>query len=30
VRPDQFIAKIQPLDDHSGLERYFDEFMIPA
>jgi len=30
VRPDQFIAKIQPLEDYSELERYFDEFMISA
>jgi len=30
VRPDQFIAKVQPLDDFMGLAAFFDGFMIGA
>lgn len=29
VRPDQFIAKIQPLDDYASLAEFFDGFMCP-
>ena len=28
VRPDQFIARVQPLDDYTGLAQFFDRFMI--
>ena len=28
VRPDQFIARVQPLDDHRGLEQFFGRFMM--
>ena len=28
VRPDQYIANILPLDDHTGLESFFDAFML--
>ena len=28
VRPDQFIARVQPLDDHTGLEQFFGRFMM--
>jgi hypothetical protein len=30
VRPDQFIAKIQPLDDYASLAEFFDGFMCPT
>lgn len=30
VRPDQFIAKVQPLDDFAGIAQFFNEFMTPA
>ena len=30
VRPDQFIAKVQPLDDFAGLARFFDGVLLPA
>ena len=29
VRPDQFIARVQPLADFGGLAEFFDTFMIP-
>jgi phenol 2-monooxygenase len=28
VRPDQFIAKVQPLDDNAGLSAFFAPFMV--
>ncbi|MGB5172356.1 MAG: hypothetical protein WBN69_13065, partial [Eudoraea sp.] len=30
VRPDQFVAKVQPLDDVLGLAAFFNRFMIGA
>jgi len=30
VRPDQFIAKVQPIGDFAGLAAFFDRFMLPA
>lgn len=30
VRPDQFVAKVQPLDDVLGLAAFFNRFMISA
>lgn len=28
VRPDQFIAKVQPLDDFEGITQFFDGVLI--
>ena len=28
VRPDQYVAHVLPLDDHSGLTAFFDGFML--
>ncbi len=30
VRPDQFVASVQPLDDVAAIAKFFDAFMIPA
>jgi phenol 2-monooxygenase (NADPH) len=30
VRPDQYVADVQPLDGFAGLAEYFDEFMLRA
>ncbi|MBT9384398.1 FAD-dependent monooxygenase [Pseudooceanicola sp. CBS1P-1] len=29
VRPDQYIARLLPLDDHAGLAAYFEGFLLP-
>jgi phenol 2-monooxygenase len=30
VRPDQFVARVLPLEGHAELAAYFDGFMLPA